>query len=145
MFKTKRRNIQLGGSKAVTFPAGLSVGEETTMAGNRLLILDTTGDIPEDALLDFLVEQVEPVFWEWWKVRKYREEAVGRGGIRPMEAPGPAPAKGVKPAEAAPVAPQPRTSPVICPRCNGQITWNVDLGREGYCPYCGIFLRLVSA
>jgi len=42
------------------------------------------------------------------------------------------------------VAPGPQVSLVTCVRCGGQIGWRVDLGPDGYCPHCGIYLRLMG-
>jgi hypothetical protein len=48
----------------------------------------------------------------------------------------------LKPAEPQSVSPGPQVSLVACARCGGQIGWRTDVSSEGYCPYCGIYLRL---
>ena len=32
--------------------------------------------------------------------------------------------------------------PVMCWRCHGRIDWRMELGPQGYCPYCGAFIDL---
>ncbi len=67
MIKGRRRNYQLGGSKALTYPSDVTVGEEATVAGNRLLIIDPRGEIDENDLMEFMENYVEPTFWKWWR------------------------------------------------------------------------------
>lgn len=50
----------------------------------------------------------------------------------------------MKPTQPQAVAPGPQVSLVTCVRCGGQIGWRVDLGSDGYCPHCGIYLRLMG-
>jgi hypothetical protein len=35
--------------------------------GSRLILADTTGQIHEDDLLRFVIEVMEPMFWDWWR------------------------------------------------------------------------------
>lgn len=66
-FKARRRNVSVGRtSKAMILPSLLEVGRESTMAGNRLVLSDPKGEIPEDALLSFYEGYVEPAFWMWY-------------------------------------------------------------------------------
>jgi hypothetical protein len=39
-------------------------------------------------------------------------------------------------------APTQPVYPVLCWRCHGQIDWRIELGPQGYCPYCGAFIDL---
>ena len=111
-------------------------------ASDRLVIIDTTGEVPEDKLLQFYMQYVEPAFQNWWQSQKQTSK---RGGFRVMQAGAPAPAKAVKPPEPTVVKPETDITPVVCPRCAGQISWNLAQGLEGFCPYCGLFLRLNQA
>ena len=142
MLKMRRRNFHLGGSRAVTLPGGIQIGEESTMAGNRLLILDPTGNISEDSLLEFLTEKVEPLFWEWWKERKPKQVAAEEGRSYVPQEGGPSQAKPVKPAEPTVVIPQPGFVGIICQRCDGHITWDLNFSLAGYCPHCGDYIQL---
>jgi len=46
-------------------------------------------------------------------------------------------------AQAQTVSPGPRVSLVTCVRCGGQIGWRTEQA-DGYCPYCGVYLRLLG-
>ena len=46
-------------------PASIEKGDESTLAGNRLLLVDPRGEISEEDLLEFLEEHIEPNFWPW--------------------------------------------------------------------------------
>ena len=50
----------------------------------------------------------------------------------------------VKPTAVEIVSPGPQVLLVTCVRCGGKIGWRTDLGSDGYCPYCGIYLRLMG-
>lgn len=65
--KASRKNIQLCRSRAVVIPAQLVIGEISTMACDRIAIIDFRGEISPEKLLDFLESEVEPRFWEWYK------------------------------------------------------------------------------
>ena len=68
MIKTRRRVFRMGGSRACTLPKKCQIGEVTTIAcTNRLILMDTTGQIPEDDLLRFVILYMEPMFWDWWR------------------------------------------------------------------------------
>jgi hypothetical protein len=67
-FKVRRRVFKIGGSKACTLPKESQIGKSTTMAcGSRLILADTTGQFHEDDLLRFVIEVMEPMFWDWWR------------------------------------------------------------------------------
>ena len=70
-----RRKIHRTGNytRAVSLPASLRMGSEASIAANRLVLLDPRGEIPEDDLLDFLEEEIEPRLWPW--LEKLRGEA----------------------------------------------------------------------
>ena len=112
-------------------------------ASDRLLLVDTNGEVPEDKLLQFFMQYVEPAFQNWWQSQK--QAGSKRGGFRPMQAGAPAPAKAVKQPEPTVVKAEAQIQPVVCPRCAGQISWNLNQGLEGVCPYCGLFLRLTPS
>jgi len=59
--KGRRRIYKSGGSKVMTLFRDLATGKEATVAANRLLIADPSGEIPEDELHDFLEKEVEPL------------------------------------------------------------------------------------
>ncbi|MFC2072856.1 hypothetical protein ACFLUU_09240 [Chloroflexota bacterium] len=112
-------------------------------ASDRLLLIDTTGEVPEDKLLQFYMQYVAPAFPNWWEAQKRASRQPG--GFRVMQEEGPAPAQAVKPPEPTIVKPEAQTQPVVCPRCAGQISWNIEQGLEGFCPYCGLFLKLTPS
>lgn len=64
--KSRRKVFRTGPySKAITLPSNLKVSERVTLVAGRIIVIDPTGEIPEDALLDFLEEEIEPRFWQW--------------------------------------------------------------------------------
>ncbi|MFQ5758619.1 MAG: hypothetical protein ACE5IF_02960 [Candidatus Bathyarchaeia archaeon] len=64
--KDKRSNIKHGKySRVLVLPASLKIGEESTLAANRLVLVDPRGEINEDDLLQFMENFVEPYFWSW--------------------------------------------------------------------------------
>lgn len=67
-------------SKAVTIPSKIKTGETATIAGNRLIIMDPRGEIPESDLLEFLEAYIEPNFWNWIQTKTFRKK-------RPQTAP----------------------------------------------------------
>ena len=140
MIKCRRRNYQIGGSKAVTYPSDITVGEEATLAGNRLLLIDPLGQIHEDELAEFMQTYVEPAFVKWWQ----QKEAARRPrveGVRPLQVKMPE-AEEVQSLKMQSVAPGPQVYLVNCWRCGGQIAWQVNRGTKGGCPYCGAWLQL---
>jgi len=69
--KDKRSNIKHGKySRVLVLPASIKMGEKSTLAANRLVIVDPRGEIDEDDLLQFLEEFVEPQFWPWLKSKE---------------------------------------------------------------------------
>src|SRR3989304_4609818 len=102
-------------------------------ASDRLILMDTTGEVPEAKLLQFFMQYVEPAFQNWWQAEQRASRQRG-GGFRVMQDEAAAPAQEVKPPEPTVVKPETNTTPVVCPRCAGQISWNLDQGLEGFCP-----------
>src|SRR4030067_2822216 len=84
MAKWRRRNYQLGGSRALTYPSDITLGEEASVAGNRLLLIDPRGEINEDDLEEFLEKHVEPAFWKWWRSKEAATRPKVEGGMRGM-------------------------------------------------------------
>lgn len=73
--KGKRKNVKTGGySRTFVIPAGLEIGDVSTYAADRLIILDPRGDISEDELLEFLEAHIEPNFWPWIAKKKKEKE-----------------------------------------------------------------------
>ena len=141
MGKWRRRNYQLGGSRALTYPSDITVGEEASVAGSRLLLIDPRGEIDENDLEEFLEKHVEPVFWKWWEQKKAAKRPKVEGVIRTMEAEAPTVEK-VLPVQPQDVNPGPPVYLVSCRHCGGQIAWRLDMGPRGGCPYCGAWLQL---
>lgn len=142
MIKCRRRNYQLGGSKALTYPSDVIVGEEASVVGNRLLIIDPRGEIDENDLMEFMENLVEPAFWKWWRQKEAGRRAKVEGVIRPMEAAMPV-AEEAQLAEVRRVTSGPQVYLVNCRGCGGQVAWPLDLGPRGVCPYCGAWLQLI--
>ncbi len=144
MLSTRRKPFQIGGSKGVTLPQGMTLGEEVTMAaGNRLLLMDTTGEISGDKLLQFFIDYVEPAFQNWKESQK--RPATQPGGFRVMQQKELPEVLPVKPLEAEGVAsPQPDVPLVSCFRCGRLIAWTIDPRATAVCPGCGAILRLVA-
>ncbi|AQU05320.1 hypothetical protein B1778_00845 [Dehalococcoides mccartyi] len=75
MIADRWRVFNIGGSRGITLPKSCQIRETTTMGcGSRLILADTTGRIHEDDLLMFVLECMEPMFWDWW--RREREKTV---------------------------------------------------------------------
>jgi hypothetical protein len=142
MIATRRKPFATGQSKGITLPGKMKISDEgvSMAASDRLILMDTTGEVPEDKLLQFFMQYVAPAFPNWWQAEKQASKQ--RRGFRVMQDKATAPAQSVKPPEPTVVRPAMRIQPVVCPRCAGQISWNLDQGPEGFCPYCGLFLRL---
>jgi len=69
--KDRRSNLKYGlYSTAIILPAKLKKGETSTLAANRLILIDPRGEIGEDDLLEFLERYVEPKFWPWFEEKK---------------------------------------------------------------------------
>lgn len=138
----RRKPFPIGQSKGITLPASMKISEEVSIAsGERLVIMDTSGEVPEDKLLQFYLEHVEPAFLRWWESQ--RRAAPQRGGIKAMEEGRPAAVSPVEPVEAAGVAtPQPDVPLVSCFRCGQLIAWTIDPRATATCPRCEVVLRL---
>lgn len=69
--KDKRSNIKHGKySSVLVLPASIEKGEQSTLAANRLILVDPRGKIPENDLLEFLEVYIEPNFWPWVKKKE---------------------------------------------------------------------------
>jgi hypothetical protein len=69
--KDRRANIKHGQySQALILPSKLKKGRESTLAADRLTLVDPRGEIAEDDLLEFLETYVEPNFWSWMKTEE---------------------------------------------------------------------------
>ena len=144
MQSTRRKPFAIGGSKGVTLPQGMTIGEEVSMAaGDRLLLVDTSGEIPDYKLLQFFIDYVEPAFQSWNQSPK---QAINPpGGFRAMQQEKPPAAIPAKPLEPEGVAnPQPDVPLVSCFRCGQLIAWTLDPRATAVCPKCGAILRLVA-
>ncbi|MFC1971037.1 hypothetical protein ACFLV0_03780 [Chloroflexota bacterium] len=144
MLSDRRKPFATGQSKGITLPAAMQINEKgiSMAASDRLILMDTTGEVPEVKLLQFFMQYVEPSFQNWWEAQKRASKS---GGFRVMQAGAPAPAKAVRQPEPTVVKAEAQIQPVVCPRCAGQISWNLNQGLKGVCPYCGLFLRLTPS
>lgn len=71
--KARRSNIRYGRySRVLVLPASLEKGRESTLAADRLILVDPRGEISEDDLLEFLETYVEPKFWIWMEKRRLK-------------------------------------------------------------------------
>ena len=68
-----------------------------------------------------------------WVERMYPDllRVEGGGEVRAQEA-----------RSAQETAPTQPVYPVLCWRCHGRIDWRLDLGPQGWCPYCSAFVDL---
>jgi hypothetical protein len=72
--KDRRSNIKHGKySLAIVLPATIEKGQQSTLAANRLLLLDPRGEINEKDLLEFLETYIEPNFWPWYQKNKQKD------------------------------------------------------------------------
>ncbi len=145
MISTRRKPFTTGQSQGVTLPAAMQISKEgiSMAAGDRLIIMDTTGEVPEDKLLQFYIQYVEPAFQNWWQSQK--QAATKRGGFRVMQEENQQVVSAAKPIEAEGVAtPQPDVPLVACFRCGELIAWTIDPRATAICPRCGAILRLVA-
>ena len=146
MISTRRKPFPIGQSTGVTLPGSMTISNEVSMAASdRLLLVDTTGEVPEDKLLEFYMRFIDPAFENWWDGEKRASASRKPKGFRVMQDAATAPSQAVKPPEPTVVKPEAQIQPVVCPRCAGQISWNIEQGLEGFCPYCGLFLRLTQS
>jgi hypothetical protein len=145
MQSTVRKPFIIGRSKGVTLPGTMQILEEVSMAASdRLLLLDTTGKIPHEELLQFFTNYVQPAFEQWQKGREHKEATAKSGGFRPMEAEEPAQAKPGTVAVTPGFFPGPLIYEVTCPRCGRKFGWDVaGYGRKLYCFYCGMPIELI--
>jgi predicted RNA-binding Zn-ribbon protein involved in translation (DUF1610 family) len=143
MLSTRRKPFTIGGSKGVTLPQGMTIGEEVTMAGKEnLLLMDTSGQIPDAKLLEFLIHYLEPA-WQSWQEQE-QQMAAQHKGFRPLQR-GASAVAPAKPVEAEGVAqPQPEIPVASCFRCGQMIAWNLDPQATALCPQCGAILRLTA-
>jgi hypothetical protein len=65
MIKARRKNFRSGTSHVLAIPAALEIGQSSTLAANRVMLVDPQGKIAEGDLLEFLESKVEPVLWAW--------------------------------------------------------------------------------
>jgi hypothetical protein len=67
-----RRPFKIGGSKGITIPQEMDVGEEavSVAANDRLLLADTKGEVPPEKLYQFFLTYVQPSFNSWWEKEK---------------------------------------------------------------------------
>jgi hypothetical protein len=73
VMKGRRSNIKWGiYSTAFVLPANLEKGSQSTLAANRLLLVDPRGEISENDLLEFLEKFIEPEFWPWLKEKQVK-------------------------------------------------------------------------
>ena len=73
--KDRRSNIKWGRySRAIILPAAIEKGVTSTLAANRIMIVDPRGEISEEDLLEFLEQYVEPKFWPWLKKKQKEKE-----------------------------------------------------------------------
>jgi len=126
-------------------PVAMKISKEgiSMAAGDRLIIMDTTGEVPEDKLLQFYIQYVEPAFHNWWQSQK--QSTTKRGGVRVMQEDSQQVVSAAKPIEAEGVAtPQPDVPLVSCFRCGELIAWTIDPRATAVCPRCRAILRLVA-
>jgi len=83
-FKARRKNVDVGKtSKAMILPALLEIKDESTMAGNRLVLSDPRGEVPEKDLLEFYEKYVEPKFWAWYQQLRLKHKEAEYGCRHP--------------------------------------------------------------
>lgn len=144
MQSTRRKPFTIGGSKGVTLPQGMTIGEEVSMAaGDRLLLVDTSGEIPDYKLMQFFIDYLEPAFQRW---KESQIQATTKpGGFRVMQYEAPQTVIPAKPLEAEGVAtPQPDVPVVSCFQCGQLIAWTLGSQATAVCPKCRAILRLVA-
>jgi hypothetical protein len=144
MLSTRRKPFVIGGSKGVTLPQGMTIGEEVSMAaGERLLLVDTSGEIPDHKLLQFFIDYLEPAFQSWKDLQK--QVTTRPGGFKALQQEAPQTIIPAKAFEAEGVAtPQPDVPVVSCFQCGQLIAWTLGPQATAVCPKCGSILRLVA-
>ena len=146
MLSVRRKPFPIGRSKAVTLPGTMEISEKVSMAASdRLIIMDTTGAIPEDKLLQFFIDYVEPAFERWQESQQHSKTTSQPGAFKPQEATGtPAQAKPGGVAVPPGFFPGPLVYEVTCPRCGRRFGWDVaGYGKHLFCFYCGMPIELV--
>lgn len=68
--KGRRKNFKIGGSTAFTIPSDMSTGEDSTLAADRIMLVDPRGEISPEELEEFLEGYIEPEFWKWHENKK---------------------------------------------------------------------------
>lgn len=82
--KAKRRNLKHGKySRALILPAAMEKGAESTLAANRVMLVDPRGLIAEKDLLEFLEVFLEPHFWPWLEQKQREKQGTGDSGGPP--------------------------------------------------------------
>jgi hypothetical protein len=122
----------------------MKIGPEISIAaGHRLTLMDTSGEIPEDKLLQFFITYVEPAFQQWQEEQTVK--ATPSGIFRALQQETPQAVVPAKPLEAEGVAtPQPDVPVVSCFRCGQMIAWTLPPQASAACPQCGTILKLVA-
>ncbi len=70
----KRSNVKHGRySTALVLPANIEKGSESTLAANRLILVDPRGEISGQDLLEFLETYIEPSFWSWIREKEIQK------------------------------------------------------------------------
>ena len=69
----KLRNHEVGGSTLMVIPAAIEKGSYSSIAGNRILLVDPRGELDPKELLEFMEDEVEYRFWEWLNKKKKEE------------------------------------------------------------------------
>ena len=70
----RRSNVKHGKySTALVLPANIEKGSESTLAANRLMLLDPRGEISARDLLEFLEKYIEPNFWPWVREKEIQK------------------------------------------------------------------------
>src|SRR3989304_4800360 len=97
MISTRGKPFPTVQSRGITFPAAMTISDEgvSMAASDRLILMDTTGEVPEAKLLQFFMQYVDSAFPNWWQAEKQASKRPG--GFRVMQTGAPAPAKAVKP------------------------------------------------
>jgi len=144
MLSTRRKPFPIGSSKAVTLPAAMKIMDEVSMAASdQIIMMDTTGEVPADKLLQFFMEYVEPAFQRWWESQKRPPRQTG--GLQASREYTLAAVSPVEPLEAEGMAlPHPELPLVSCFRCGQLIAWTLDPRAAAVCPRCGVLLRLTE-
>lgn len=143
MISARRKPFTIGRSKGITLPGSMRISTEVSMAASdRLILMDTTGEIPEHKLVQFFIDHVEPAFSKWAESQK--PAAPPSGDMQTLQEK-PQAVMPAKPLKVEGVAtPQPDVPVVSCFRCDQLIAWTLDPRATAVCPRCGAVLRLVA-